>query len=206
MRNLLDNIPTSGSPVYSIADLVFNPRVKIVEEDCHTQVGKLVDVTENLIGEYKISDSGIITQNTINSLFSSGIYEVRIKTLPTCTSIGGICRACYKATYKEDAGPLESFVRLVPDTRLSFWGYLCESFSGSLLGTRALKTPPILVRPMLIRESLSEGILDYLSYNVFKDAELPVPYRDYLERISDSLEKALFLLTLHAIYKRSNYE
>lgn len=206
MRDLLDNIPTSGSPVYSIADLIFNPRVKIVEEDCHTKVGKIVNVSEDLEGEYLVETSALITSSVITQFFNQGIYETRIKTLPTCTSPHGICRACYKATYKTPAGALNSFVRLVPETRLPFWGYLCESFSGSLLGTKRLSTPPLPVRPMLIKEGLTEGVLDYLKHNVFKEADLPVPYKDYIDRISDELEKALFLLTVHAIYNNANYE
>lgn len=205
MRPLLENIPTTGSKIYSIADILFNPRVQIVETDCGSKVGKSVSVTLDLVGEISVNTGEVITEEYIDSLLEDGIYKTEIKTLSSCTSEGGICRKCYQAAYKVSAPSVGTLVVITPSSRLSYWGYLTGSFSGSLIGAKPLQTPPLPVRGSLIKSMLTPGILHFLHEEVFKLELLPPNYEAYCRSIADPLERALLTITLYSLYSNVSH-
>lgn len=200
MRPLLENIPVSGTKIYSIAGMVFNPRVRIVENDCGSKVGKSVPASLELVGEISANTGQIITEEYIESLLEEGIYKTEIKTLFSCTSEGGVCQKCYQATQKTVAPTIGSLVVIQPSSRLAYWGYLTRSFSGSIIGAKPLQTPPLPIRESLVKSVLTPGILAFLHDEAFKLEGLPANYETYCRSIVDPLERALLTLALYSLY------
>lgn len=104
-EDLYDYVPTGNSDIYNLAQSVFEPNVMVIEEDCHTTLGKFETVNYELEGVTELATGLIITKDRINELLSQGIYEVATRHLSTCISRNGICSTCFAATYSESPVP-----------------------------------------------------------------------------------------------------
>lgn len=104
-EDVLDNLPPSSKLLNQVADLVISPTVNVVEEDCGTILGKVVDVSFELEGLVELATGLPLTRDRLTTLLSQGQYSVRIRELHSCTSTGGICRKCYEATYLGSTAP-----------------------------------------------------------------------------------------------------
>lgn len=84
-------------------------------------------------------------------------------------------------------------------------GYIAKTYTGGLLGMTPL---PALRTP--IRESLYQTLIsDSMLLNMASQLKpfrplIPTTYMDYMERIHDRLEKALFILYLFAVFGNVN--
>lgn len=84
-------------------------------------------------------------------------------------------------------------------------GYISKTYTGGLLGLTplpALKTP---IRESLYQTLISDSMILNMTSQLrpFK-ALIPTTYMDYLDRIHDRLEKALFILYLFAVFGNVN--
>lgn len=106
-EEVLDNIPTSSPVMRQAVGYLLNPMVKVVEEDCGTFLGEMVDTSLELQGKIETVTGDPLTAGRIIQLLSQGTYKVGIRNLTTCLShtSGGICRKCYAGTYLGDTAP-----------------------------------------------------------------------------------------------------
>ena len=101
-EDVLDGMPEDSAIIMTQAvDMLMNPSVQIVEEDCQTLLGKVVDTNYELEGLTSLATGEIISREYINYLLSNGEYKIRIRELHSCASHkkGGVCQKCYKASY-----------------------------------------------------------------------------------------------------------
>jgi hypothetical protein len=95
-------------------------------------------------------------------------------------------------------------VRFTTITRAPFLGWLAGTYSGSLLGMMALPSPKLPIRKRLLTSLLPTAVLDLLSTQAETLNQVPTESITYLEKITDPLEKALFVIALHGIFLNVN--
>lgn len=85
-------------------DMLLNPIVKVVEEDCGTLLGSVVDTGLELQGFTEVATKEPLDIARINQLLTAGQYRTGIRTLHTCQSykLGGVCRRCLSASLFTD--------------------------------------------------------------------------------------------------------
>jgi len=91
-------------------------------------------------------------------------------------------------------------IRYFTSTRAPFLGWLASTYSGSLLGLKPLPSQPLPIRTLLLSSLIQGSVLTQLVANVPSTSAIPEDMLRYLSQIQSPLEKALFLLTLRAIY------
>lgn len=119
--NLYNSIPGAEPEIINMYNRLFKPVLTIVEEDCGTRLG----VTEAIVPS-SISSETVCGETTTTSLSSflvgkvelgspdfvitpavvSGYIQqipprkyVKVRSLSSCTSVGGVCRKCLWASY-----------------------------------------------------------------------------------------------------------
>lgn len=273
-EDVLSSLPTDSSLLYQAANIIVNPTVKVVEEDCGTLLGTVLATNFDLEGEVELATGDRLSRTRINQLLGQGQYKTAVRKLHSCRSEGGVCRQCYNATFIKNTAPsvgnqvsIPSFLNyktdmlagngysnsyeltqdsteyddvmlfkegvLVPSSEYSisgtiitfndiqqildiyvvkffrytsepFLGYMARSYSGSVLGIQPLPTLDTVLREGLYPEYISEGYLDAMARELTVYKAIPDSFLDYMETISDKLEKALFILYIYAIF--SNVE
>lgn len=98
-ENLLDSIPQINSSLYGFGKMTLSPRVTIVDDDCGTTVGTIVDLNYDREGELELATELTLTKTRIDSILSSGKYQIAVRTAHSCVSAGGVCQKCYAGTY-----------------------------------------------------------------------------------------------------------
>jgi hypothetical protein len=91
-------------------------------------------------------------------------------------------------------------VRCVEFSTFPFVVWLARTFSGSVLGMRALPSEPLPIRSLLLTSLLTENRLQLISEYVNELQMIPEDYRGYIDSIKDPLEKALYMLALYCLY------
>ncbi len=82
-----------------------------------------------------------------------------------------------------------------------FLVWLAGTYAGALLGMKPLPTQKLPLRSLFLTSLLSENRLQSVIEIVKEDQRIPTVYSAYAEKISDRLERALFLLALYGIYQ-----
>lgn len=269
-ESVFDSMDQVDKDLVSLANQVFSPTVRIVEDDCGTLLGEMIDVNFEAEGRVELSTDLPLSRTRIIDLLSNGVYQVFVRTLATCISDGGVCAKCYAAS-RPDASPkavgdrvevaplferstevlytsapsdslslsvpsdtYESILlfrngslvpassytvdgdtlqmsepvpadtylvtRYITTTRAPYLLYLAETYSGSLLGIKALPRPLLSVRPKLLVENISQGLLEDVVQVTKKFKAIPPNMLEYLSNTHDALEKALFVIALRTIY------
>lgn len=123
-ENVLDNLNYSDPYVSLLATQLFKPNVTIVQQNCGTTLGKRIPVnltcnglvrmdwngTLNLDGTIPVSYK--ISKADIQSWLGRSIYETYVRDLHYCTSVGGVCAACYAATMQTAAPEVGSIIQI----------------------------------------------------------------------------------------------
>ena len=118
-ESALDVINSSNPILFNVAQSIFKPTVKIVEEDCETLLGKSVPSYFRSEGMIEIETGLPLTSARLFTLITSGNPTVNVRSLNTCISEGGVCRRCYVASRPDDAGKtVGQFVKVVPEVVL----------------------------------------------------------------------------------------
>jgi hypothetical protein len=116
LEDVLDFAPTDNGDLYNFLQKTIRPTVKLVEEDCLTKIGRSIDVNFEIQGFKELATDLPITRTRINDLLAVGQYFVAIRSLYSCVSKDGICRACYNGSYIDQTAPaVGSFTRLEPE-------------------------------------------------------------------------------------------
>lgn len=105
LENVFDSIDTSDLMLSDLCQRIFYPNVEVVEDYCHTLLGEEVDVNYEVEGYTELSTGESITRSRIEELLSLGIYRVRIRSLSTCISEGGVCAKCYHSSRPDEPYP-----------------------------------------------------------------------------------------------------
>jgi hypothetical protein len=106
-EDVLDNIPNSSPIMTQAVDMLVNPQTRIVNEDCGTLLGSVLDTSLELEGLTEVATGDPLTYSRIVTLLGQGKYKTRVRSLNTCLSHtnGGICRKCYEATFLGSTAP-----------------------------------------------------------------------------------------------------
>lgn len=91
-------------------------------------------------------------------------------------------------------------VRYFKNTSEPLQGYMSRTYTGDLLGMKPLPSLPLLLKESLYSAILTDSILGSMSKAIYRYRTIPSTFLDYLDRIPNKLEKALFILYLYAIY------
>jgi len=109
----MDFVPPSNPNVYAAMNAIFNPQVRVIENDCNTLLGEKIDLTLDLIGRYELETYEVIDRDRLNQASNAGQSYLRVRSLSTCISPGGICQKCYQASRPGPAlPPIDSFVTI----------------------------------------------------------------------------------------------
>lgn len=104
-EDVLSNLPAGSSLLQQAGDLLVNPMVKVVEDDCGTLLGEIMDLDFEKEGLVELATGVPLDRPRIAEILESGKYKVPIRTLHSCIAPGGICRACYEAQYLDRVAP-----------------------------------------------------------------------------------------------------
>jgi len=91
-------------------------------------------------------------------------------------------------------------VRFYRETSEPLQGYIARSYSGDLLGMKPLPTTSTIIRESLYASIIPESILSMMLIELSPLKSIPSTYLEYVDRIHDKLEKALYILYLYAIF------
>lgn len=115
-EDVLDFAPTTNPDLYQFVQRVIKPRVLVVEENCFTNIGKVITVNYEIEGLIELSTNTAITKTRIDELLSSGTYKASVRNLHSCTTSTGICRTCYAGTYLDQIAPgVGTYINLEPE-------------------------------------------------------------------------------------------
>jgi len=100
-EDVLDNMPASSTVLSQALDKLLNPNIKIIEEDCGTLLGEMVDTSLELEGYIEVATGDVLIPARINALLEAGQYKTGVRTLHSCQSYlnGGICQKCYQSSF-----------------------------------------------------------------------------------------------------------
>ena len=163
LEDVLDYVPQDNQALYQFAQNVTRPRVKVVEEDCLTKVGRVVTINYEIEGLIELATDLSISLTRITTLLAAGTYTVAVRDLHSCVSVDGICRKCYKGTYVDQTAPaVNAFVKLEPE-----YNYQTDVFAGD--GSRkkfTLSEPAGNYTKILV---FIQGVLQTSGYSVAND-------------------------------------
>lgn len=90
----LDAIPPASQDLYNWAQEIYNPNVKIVEEDCQTSLGEPLGLSTKLLGKLEVTTEQHIGLQRLVDLSNQGETSVNVRGIHTCIADGGVCRTC----------------------------------------------------------------------------------------------------------------
>lgn len=115
-EEVLDFVPQTDTGLYLFTQDVIKPKVRVVEADCGTTVGRVIPVNYEIEGLIELATDIIINKTRIDTLLTAGTYFVAVRDLYSCVSSQGICQRCYQGTYIDTTAPaLSATVRLLPE-------------------------------------------------------------------------------------------
>lgn len=85
-------------------------------------------------------------------------------------------------------------------TAQPFMGYLSNTYSGSLLGAKPLETSSLLLRPGLFQSIIKIPQLELMEKELKILSLIDPGYLTYSSQIKNTLERALFILSLYSIF------
>lgn len=224
LGNLLAQCPEDNKVVLGAYNKVFRPYVKIVEEDCNRKTGEPVAISSKCVGLVEIynntanSTNVPITRFRIKDMFDN--QEGRkfyVRSLSSCVSTGGICRRCLHSSYQWiDESFNRSSIQVTSDYpslsgvpvvgtyfKFDFTGknsvlllsHLTKTYNGSLLGMKSYLLDKLPISHTLLNSFLPEQVTSYLLREVSDTELVPTMTLQYVQNISDPLEKTLYILS-----------
>lgn len=102
LEDMFDTLPNTNPTLYNEAQQLFNPMVKVVEEDCNTRLGKRVGTDFTHIGDWDVALDRRLTEDDLKFFLGQGKYNRFVRSPAFCTSVDGICSKCYQS-YNPDS-------------------------------------------------------------------------------------------------------
>lgn len=183
---------------------ILQPTVKIVEEDCHTMIGRNVSADDySMIGLLALDTDELIDEQYLIDKYENNIFAIRVRDTCACTSNGGVCRKCLHGTYIRlgmnlPVPPVGSIVKL-PVESASYLHHLASTYSGALVGALPLPAAPLPIRPDLFSALVSHEEMDMVTRDL-ETLKIPSDELDYMNNIQDRFERALLILTYYGVY------
>lgn len=81
-----------------------------------------------------------------------------------------------------------------------FMLWLAETYSGSILGLEPLPYSLLPIRSLYLTSTLSKNRLQLVNQQVSQIKAVPTEFANYIPKITDSLEQALYMIALYSIY------
>ncbi len=183
---------------------ILQPAVKVVEEDCHTLIGRNVSADDySMVGLLALDTDEIIDEAYVVDKYEHNIFTIRVRDTCACTSTGGICRKCLHGTYIRlgVTEPLPAVGELVkmPVESSSYLNFLAKTYSGAIMGALPLPSPPLPLRPGLFEELVSHEEMDMMVRDMIP-LKIPADEVDYLNNIHGKFERALMILAYYGAY------
>lgn len=223
-ENTFESVPTVSATIKGMYQRVFRPTVKIIEEDCLTKIGLTTSIDPDVVGRVRVYDNTEITTNAYTQMVppNSGYNGiVHLRSVSSCTSVGGICRRCLHANY-EYIDPTWNTTRLTlvpggyPDQSAipvvgktfrfdftkqvtPFWSHLSRSYSGSILGSKSYLNDRLPLREGIYQQALSDQQVGMFVRAVEDSNIVNALDMQYAKSLNDPLEKVLFLLAQYSI-------
>lgn len=97
LEDLFDNLSDSSSTLYNEAQQLFSPTVKVVEDNCNTNLGDRITLDFSQVGQWDLALDRRLTRSDIEFFLSQGSYTRFIRNPPHCISPGGVCKKCFIA-------------------------------------------------------------------------------------------------------------
>lgn len=94
-------------------------------------------------------------------------------------------------------------IKYVVETNLSYFYWLADTYSGSLIGVKSLPSLRLPFRCSLIRSILPKEDVNVLMNKLLQEPNVPEDALRYLPNIKDDLEKTLLVLFLGSIFLTS---
>lgn len=159
-ETVFDSVSSEDQYLQELCQRIFTPRVEVVEHYCNTLLGEEVDVNYEIEGYVELATGETITRTRIEQLLSAGIYKVRIRTLSSCASEGGVCALCYHSSRPDEPEPeVGSIVDILPIFTKSTEILLTDSSSSVALSLDDDSYDSVLVY-------YSESLLDPSEYSI----------------------------------------
>jgi hypothetical protein len=197
MPNLLPNVK-------SFTTKILVPSVKVIEEDCHTLIGRNVSADDySMVGLLALDTDEIIDEQYVVDKYKQDIFAIRVRDTCACTSTAGICRKCLHGTYirlgmDKEVPAVGSTVKL-PVESSSYLNHLARTYSGSLVGVLPLASPPLPLRPEIFHGMITHEEMDMMIREM-GSLKIPADEVDYLNGIHDKFERALMIVTYYGVY------
>lgn len=113
LEDLFDNLPEDSTALFNEATQLFSPTVKVVEENCNTNLGERISLDFSQIGQWDLALDRRLTREDIEFYLGDGQYHRFVRNPPHCISPGGICKKCYMAVNPGEPVPkIDSQVKL----------------------------------------------------------------------------------------------
>jgi hypothetical protein len=120
-ESALDSITTSNNILYNTAYAFFNPKVKIVEDDCETLLGTSIPLNPKARGYIELETGSPLNTSRVNTLSTAGNTSVRVRSSYSCISAGGICRECLLGSRPRLSGfSVGDYVELPPELLVDY--------------------------------------------------------------------------------------
>lgn len=183
---------------------ILQPAVKVVEEDCHTLIGRNVSADDySMVGLLALDTDEIIDEAYVIDKYEHNIFTIRVRDTCACTSTGGICRKCLHGTYirlgiNEPVPAVGELVKM-PVESSSYLNYLAKTYSGAIMGALPLPSPPLPLRPGLFEELVSHEEMNMMVREM-NPLKIPADEVDYLNNIDGKFERALMILAYYGAY------
>lgn len=197
MPDLLPNVK-------SFTTKILQPTVKVVEEDCHTLLGRNVSADDySMVGLLALDTDEIIDEQYVIDKYEHNIFTIRVRDTCACTSTGGVCRKCLHGTYirlgiTEEVPPVGAVVKM-PVESSAYLNYLAKTYSGAIMGALPLPSPPLPLRPDLFDALVSHEEMDMMVREI-ESLKMPPDEVDYLNNIQGRFERALMILAYYGAY------
>lgn len=199
-KSMPDLLPS----VKSFTTKILQPSVKIVEDDCHTLIGRNVSADDySMVGLLALDTDEIIDEQYVIDKYEQDIFAIRVRDTCACTSTAGICRKCLHGTYirlnmTAEVPPVGTTVKL-PVESSSYLNAVAKTYSGALVGALPLPSPPLPLRPDLFAALVTHEEMDMMVRSMGA-LKMPPDEVDYLNSIHDKFERALMIITYYGVY------
>lgn len=123
-ENVLDNLDQTNPFITQLSTQLFTPNVTIVQENCGTMLGKKINIDLTVNGLVRMDWNGTlnvdrtipetyrISKTDIQTWLGKSIYSTYVRDIHYCTSMGGVCAACYAASLNTAAPEVGSIIQI----------------------------------------------------------------------------------------------
>ena len=99
-EDVLTNLPPGSTFIKNAADTLMYPKVNIIEHSCGTRLGEVIPLNYTSKGQIELLQNELpLSTARINTLLSQGVTSIRVRTLHSCISKGGVCSVCASSSF-----------------------------------------------------------------------------------------------------------